>query len=167
VYWPKRVLSFVKIYLFVAVLDLRCCLRAFCSCIKWGLFSSCNGYFCCAALWHMSFSNCDMWAQLVAALWLQSTGSVGLLGLLAPQHVRSSWPRIESMLPALAGGFLTTGPPGKPRLHLRLGGPTRSPCRGVGIPGVMPGDIFAVFAETNSVEPGYSSYPHFYIWENA
>ena len=53
---------------------------------------------------------------------LESTGSVAVIcmGLVALQHVGSSWtrdrtcdqPGIES--PALAGGFFTAEPPGKP-----------------------------------------------------
>ena len=35
-------------------------------------------------------------------------------GLVAPSHVESFWIRIEPMSPALAGRFLTAGPPGKP-----------------------------------------------------
>ena len=35
-------------------------------------------------------------------------------GLVALQHVGSSQTRDELMSPAVAGGFLTTGPPGKP-----------------------------------------------------
>ena len=34
-------------------------------------------------------------------------------GLVAPWHVGSSGTGIEPVSPALAGGFLTTGPPGK------------------------------------------------------
>ena len=34
-------------------------------------------------------------------------------GLLALWHVASSWAQIEPIPRALAGGFLTTGPPGK------------------------------------------------------
>ena len=34
-------------------------------------------------------------------------------GVVALQHVESSRPRIELIVPALAHGFLTTGPPGK------------------------------------------------------
>ena len=35
-------------------------------------------------------------------------------GLVVPQYVGSSMTRDQTMSPALAGGFLTTGPPGKP-----------------------------------------------------
>ena len=36
-------------------------------------------------------------------------------GLVAPWHMGSSGPGIEPMYPALAGGFIITGPPGKPQ----------------------------------------------------
>ena len=42
--------------------------------------------------------------------------SCGTQALVAPQHVAYSWTRIKPMSPALAGGFLTSGPSGKP-LH--------------------------------------------------
>ena len=39
-------------------------------------------------------------------------------------------PGIEPMPPALQGGFLTTGPPGKPKLHIsNLVGKWKCPCR--------------------------------------
>ena len=47
------------------------------------------------ALGHPGFSSCDAWAQLPHGMW----------GLLQPG--------IKLMLPALADGFLTTGPPEK------------------------------------------------------
>ena len=37
------------------------------------------------------------------------------MGLVAPQHVDLPGPGIEPISLALQGGFLTTGPPGKPR----------------------------------------------------
>ena len=37
------------------------------------------------------------------------------MGLVAERHVESSRPGIESVSPALAGRFSTTGPPGKSR----------------------------------------------------
>ena len=55
------------------------------------------------------------------------------IGLVALQHMESSWTRYQTHVPCLAGGFLTTGPSGKskpPSLeslvflfhHLRIGG---------------------------------------------
>ena len=45
------------------------------------------------------FSSCGTWAYLPGSMW-------DLCGL-----------RIELVSPALAGGFLTTGPPGKPNIQ--------------------------------------------------
>ena len=39
------------------------------------------------------------------------------MALAAPWCVRSSWIRDRAVSPALAGGFLTTGPPGKPGMQ--------------------------------------------------
>ena len=87
---------FKFLFIFLAVLGLHCCPWAFSSCVEWGLCSSfsawashCGGFSCCGA----------------GAQWLCWTG------LLAPWHVESSWTRGQS--PALAGGLLTTGPPGE------------------------------------------------------
>ena len=51
---------------------------------------------------------------------VQSTGSivVSLLSLVALQHVESCRPGIEPVLPALAGRFFSTEPPGKPVIKL-------------------------------------------------
>ena len=38
---------------------------------------------------------------------------VVVTGLVALRYEESSWTGIELMFPALAGGFLTAGPPGK------------------------------------------------------
>ena len=85
---------------------------------------------CCGApaLHHGGFSCCRAWAldtraSVVVAHRLSSCGSQALehrlssCGALA-QLLRSMWdlpgPGIESVSPALSGGFLTTAPPGKP-----------------------------------------------------
>lgn len=49
-------------------------------------------------------------ASLVAKFGLQGTRTSVVVaeGLVAPQHVGSSGPRMELVSPALAGGFLTT-----------------------------------------------------------
>ena len=42
------------------------------------------------------------------------------MGLVAAQRVGSSWTKgIEPVSPALAGGFFTTEPPGKPSFSLK------------------------------------------------
>ena len=35
------------------------------------------------------------------------------MGIVAPWHVESLRPEMEPLFPAMAGGFLSTGPPGK------------------------------------------------------
>ena len=53
--------------------------------------------------------------SVVATLGLQSTGSAVVAhGLAALRHMESSGIRDGAMSPALAGGFFTTEPPGKP-----------------------------------------------------
>ena len=63
---------YLCIYLFLAVLGLHCCVRAFSSCGFWGLLSSCSaqafhcGGFSCCRTWtlgHEGFSSCSTWAQ--------------------------------------------------------------------------------------------------------
>ena len=92
------------ILFFLAVLGLHCCTRAFSSYSEWRLLSSCGaqvshcgGFSCCRArvLGHTGFSSCDTWAQFLRGMW------------------NHPGPVMETTSPALAGGFLTTGPPGK------------------------------------------------------
>ena len=55
----------------------------------------CSDFSCVAqALGHMGFSSCGSWAELLHGMW-------NLPG-----------PGVESVSPALEGGFLTIGPPG-------------------------------------------------------
>ena len=68
-----------------------CWAQAFSSCREWGLLSSCGGFSCCRA--RASERRLSSW---------QLTGTWNLPG-----------PGIKPMSPALADGFLTTGPPGK------------------------------------------------------
>ena len=93
------------IYLFMAVLGLRFCARAFSSCGERGpLFITVRGPLTIAA-------------SLVAEHRLQ-TGRLSSCGSRA-QLLCGMWdlprPGLEPVSPALAGGFLTTAPPGKPR----------------------------------------------------
>ena len=88
----------------MAVLGLRFCARAFSSCSKWGpLFITVHGPLTIAAslvaehrLQTRRLSNCGSRSQLLHGMW-------DPLG-----------PGLEPMSPALAGGFSTTAPPGKP-----------------------------------------------------
>ena len=101
-----KVIQFLFIYLFMAVLGLRFCARAFSSCGKWGpLFIAVHRPFIIAAslvaehrLQTRRLSNCGSRAQLLHGTW-------------DPPR-----PGLEPVSPALAGRFSTTAPPGKPPL---------------------------------------------------
>ena len=95
---------FVCFYLFLAVLGLRFCARAFSSCGKRGpLFIAVHGPL-------------TIVASLVAEHKLQ-TRRLSSCGSRA-QLLRGMWdlprPGLEPMSPALTGRFSTTAPPGKP-----------------------------------------------------
>ena len=97
------------IYLFLAVLGLRCRVMAFSCCSKYGLLLFVLGGF---SLQWLLFS--------VVELGLQGTRAsvVEVMGLVALWHVGSSWSRDWTCVPTLAGRPPTTGPPGKPSTHL-------------------------------------------------
>ena len=86
------------------MLGLRFCARAFSSCGKQGpLFIVVHGTLTIAAsvvvehrLQMRRLSSCGTWAQLLCSIWD------------LPE------PELEPVSPALAGGFSTTAPPGKP-----------------------------------------------------
>ena len=96
--------------LFLTVVGLCCCMKAFSSCNKRGLL-------CCGArASHFSDFSCGpqalgAWASGVAAHGLSSCGTWASL-------THGVWsvpgPGIEPMSLALQGRYLTTGPPGKP-----------------------------------------------------
>ena len=95
---------YLFIYLFMAVLGLRFCVRAFPSCGKRGpLFIAVRGPLTITAslvaehrLQTHRFSSCGSRAQLLRGMW-------------DPPR-----PGLEPVSPALAGGLPTTAPPGKP-----------------------------------------------------
>ena len=97
---------YLFIYLFMAVLGLRFCARAFSSWGKWGpLFIAVRGPLTIAGspvaehrLQTRRLSNCGSRAQLLRGMWD------------LPR------PGLEPVSPALAGRFSTTAPPGKPRI---------------------------------------------------
>ena len=99
-------LKYLFIYLFMAVLGLSFCVRAFSSCGKRGpLFIVVHGPLTIVAslvaehrLQTRRLSNCGSRAQLLCGTW----------DLLRPG--------LEPVSPALAGRFSTTAPPGKPPL---------------------------------------------------
>ena len=100
------------IYLVLAALGLRCgawalccCAQAFSSCSEPGLFSSCgvqashcSGFSCCEH---------ELEGAQASAAVVQELSFPTACGILVPR------PGIEPMYPALAGGFLMTGPLGK------------------------------------------------------
>ena len=107
------------IYLFLAVLGLRCCAWAFSSCGERGLLF----------LWCAGFSL--RWLLLLQSMGSRRAG-FSSCGSWALEHRLSSWgarasllhgmwdlpgPGLEPMSPAFAGGFLTTVPPGKSSTH--------------------------------------------------
>ena len=98
-------LLFILLCLFVAVLGLRFCVRAFSSCGEWGpLFIAVRGPLTIAAslvaeqrLQTLRLSSCGSRAQLLRGMWD------------LPR------PGLEPVSPALAGRLSTTAPPGKPQ----------------------------------------------------
>ena len=89
----------------MAVLGLCCCVgfslvavsSVALSCSMW---TYCSGFTCCRtqALGHAGFSSCGTWTcSLLGGVW----------------DLRR--PGIEPVSPVLAGGFVTTEPPGKPQ----------------------------------------------------
>ena len=91
---------FIKLYLFLAVLGLHCCAQAFSSCSEWWL------------LFVVEHRLLIVVAPLVVEhrhrAQAQELWPVGWVAWNLPG------PGIDPMCPALAGGFSTTGPPGKP-----------------------------------------------------
>ena len=118
---------FLKIYLFLAALGLRCCTRASSS---WGerglLFIAVHGLLTAVA------SRCGAQAlgaqaSVVVARGLSSCGVQAVERRLSSCGARAQllcgmWdlpgPGLEPVSPALAGGFLTIEPPGEPRVLL-------------------------------------------------
>ena len=107
------------------MLGLRCCARAFSSCSERGpLVIVVHGLLIAVA------SCCGAWAlgagaSVVVACGLSSCGSRALERRLSScgtqaQMLRGTWdppgPGLKPASPALADGFLTTVPPGKPKL---------------------------------------------------
>ena len=126
-------LDFLKInlciYLFLAALGLRCCVElslvaASGAALRCGAWTShCGGFSCCGA-WALGAR-----ASVVAAHRLSSCGTRALECRLSScgaqaQLLCGMWdlprPGLTSVSPALAGGFLTTAPPGKPHITKSL-----------------------------------------------
>ena len=93
-----------------------CCMRAFSGFGELGVLSS-YGAGVLAVVFYCTAQVLRVWASVVVAHRLQSTGSVlVVLGLVASCHVRPSQTRDRTGIPCSQGRFLTTGPPGKPQL---------------------------------------------------
>ena len=107
------------IYLFLAALGLHCCVRAFSSCGEQGLlFVVVRGLLIAVASLVAEHR-----LQARGLQQLQHTGSWAIECRLSScgtraQLLRGMWdlpgPGLKPVSPALAGGFLTTAPPGKP-----------------------------------------------------
>ena len=117
-------LYFLIIYFniyFGGVLGLHCCPQAFSSCSKQGLLSSCSKQgllsSCGTGASHCSgFSCCRAWA-----LGCSSSAAV-VQALSCPVACVNFLDQGSSPSPALAGGFLTTGPPGKSLIYFLYSG---------------------------------------------
>ena len=94
--------NFIYLFLFWAVRGLCCCKQVSSGCGEWGPLSSCDvqASYCCGfscgrarALQHVGFSSLGAQALLPYGMW------------------NLPRPGVEPVSPALADGFLTTGPP--------------------------------------------------------
>ena len=148
-------LIYLFIYLFLAVLGLCFCARAFSSCGKRRpLFIAVRGPPTIAAslvaehkLQMRRLSSCGSWAQLLYGMWD------------LPR------PGLEPVSPALAGRFSATVPPGKPALNFLIS--RVSPCSKHALPHFSPsipkryalsGEIHCL--ETEEQETSHWTHPH-------
>ena len=98
-------------------MGLRCCVQAFSSCSEWGLlFVAVRGLLMrWLLLLQSTGSRCMGFSSCGSQALERRLSSCGTRVLL----LRSMWdlprPGLEPVSPALAGGFLTTAPPGKPQ----------------------------------------------------
>ena len=90
----------------LAALGCHCCPRAFSSCGEWLPFFAVHGFLIVVV-------------SLVASTGSRPAGfsSCGIQTYTTLQRVNPPGPGIKPMSPALADGFLTTGPPGKSLFH--------------------------------------------------
>ena len=113
--FKKDLFYLLIIYWFLASLGLCCCMRAFSSSGKRGLLSSCGmRAFHCGGVSCCGVQTLRTQASVVAAHRLYSAGSVIVLDWLSCSRAREIF--LDQGSNALAGGFLTTRPPGKPSL---------------------------------------------------
>ena len=129
-FFYKFIYLIYLIYLFLAALGLHCCTRAFSCCSEWGLLLvAVRGLLIVVAslvvehglqvhglqqLWHIGFSSCGSRALE------HRLGSCGTRAQLLHGMWDLPGPGLEPVSPTLAGGFLTTVPPGQSPIHLLL-----------------------------------------------
>ena len=106
---PSRAVFYYYYYLFYifAALGLHCFSWAFSSCGKWGPLSSCGE----------RASHCGDVSRYRARVLERGLGSFGTWASLPHSMWNLPGPGIESMFPALAGRFPTSGPLGKSLPH--------------------------------------------------
>ena len=99
-----------KLFVVVVALGLPCCTRELlCSCDAQAPHCGGFSWWGARALGHTSFSSCSS----QAALELSSVVVVYRLSCPLACGILVPWPGIEPVSPAMAGRFLSTGPPGK------------------------------------------------------
>ena len=111
--------------------SLRCSAWAFSNCGKLGLLVAVRGLLICGGFSCGRARALGTWASVVVALRLSSCGLRALERRLSScgaqaSLLRGMWnlpgPGLEPVSPALAGGFLTTAPPGKSQNHFNSWG---------------------------------------------
>ena len=100
----------------MAALGLCCCVRAFSSCGEWGLlFIAVHRLIAVASLfraWALGMRASVVW-HVGSAVVPRRLSSCGARAYLLHGMWDLPGPGLEPVSPALAGGFLTTEPPGK------------------------------------------------------
>ena len=106
----------------LAVLGLHCCAGFSLLYSEQGLFFVVHGLLIAVASLVSKYGPQGVWASVVVVYGLSICGSWALehtlhgcsTNLVAPWHVGLPRPGVKRVSPALAGGFFTTEPPGKP-----------------------------------------------------
>ena len=107
--------AFFWINLFLVALGLHCCEPAFSGCSEWGLLSSFSTSHCCG---FSCLGAQALGAQASEVACLGSEVVVHRLSCHMAGRLLVPRPGIKHLPSALQGGFLTTGPPTKPLLHV-------------------------------------------------
>ena len=113
---PTGYLFFFKYNIYFSLCQAFIVARAFSSCGEWGLLSCCGER---ASHWG-GFSVCRTWALGTQASFIVACGlsSWGTWAYLPHSTWNLPRPGIEPVSPALAGGFLSHGPPGNSHTEL-------------------------------------------------